>query len=150
MVPETAGLPPGEYTVRVRLRTDGGSGEAIADSVVATVPAAATALGEPVLFRRGPSTGLRYAETADPRFRRTERLRLELPTSAADTAAARVLDRTGKPLQVPATVTTRDDSSGRFHWVVVDAALAPFAPGDYLIEVTQRTASQLVGFRVVQ
>ena len=35
-------------------------------------------MGEPVLWRRGPSTGPRHARTADPRFSRSERVRLEL------------------------------------------------------------------------
>jgi len=32
-----------------------------------------------VALRRGPTTGLAYQGTADPRFRRTERLRAEVP-----------------------------------------------------------------------
>jgi hypothetical protein len=92
---------------------------------------------------------VRYVETADPRFRRNERLRLELPTAAADPAEARLLDRAGAALPVPAAVTTRDDASGAFRWLVVDAALAPFAAGDYVVEVTQGSARQVVAFRIV-
>jgi VWFA-related protein len=147
--PRTGSLAPGEYSVRVRLRAVGTGGEPIADSVRVTVPSAASPLGEPLLFRRGPATGVRYVETADPRFRRNERLRLELPTAAADPAEARLLDRAGAALPVPAAVTTRDDASGAFRWLVVDAALAPFAAGDYVVEVTQGSARQVVAFRIV-
>jgi hypothetical protein len=64
-------------------------------------------------------------------------------------ASARLLDRFAKPLQVPATVAMRDDGSGAFKWVVVDAALAPFAAGDYAVEVTQEGATRVAAFRVV-
>jgi hypothetical protein len=53
-------------------------------------------------------------------------------------------------MQVPATVSMRDDAGAAFRWIVVDAQLAPFATGDYVIEVTQDGASELVAFRIVQ
>ena len=59
-----------------------------------------------------------------------------------------MLDRNGNPLNVPVQVTEREDPGG-FRWIVVDASLAPFAPGDYAIEVTLGTAKQVTGFRVV-
>jgi hypothetical protein len=46
-------------------------------------------------------------------------------------------------------VGERQDPSGAFRWIVIDAALAPFAPGDYAIEVTQGSAKQVTGFRIV-
>jgi hypothetical protein len=46
-------------------------------------------------------------------------------------------------------VGEREDASNRFRWIVIDASLAPFAPGDYAIEVTQGQAKQVTGFRVV-
>ena len=60
-----------------------------------------------------------------------------------------LVDRNGKPLGVPAQVTEREDPSGAFRWIVVDSALAPFAPGDYAIEVSQGSAKQVTGFRIV-
>jgi VWFA-related protein len=149
VAPESGSLPPGEYTIRVRLRPATDGGQPIAEAVVADVPARASPLGEPLLLRRGPQTALQYVQTADQRFRRSERLRLELPTSSSMPASARLLDRFAKPLQVPATVAMRDDGSGAFKWVVVDAALAPFAAGDYAVEVTQEGATRVAAFRVV-
>ena len=46
--------------------------------------------------RRGPSTGLAYVGTADPRFRRTERLRVEVPLAGDGfTGTGRLLTREG-------------------------------------------------------
>ena len=109
-----------------------------------------TTLGEAVLWRRGPTTGPQYVRTADPRFQRSDRLRLELATIARAPATARLLDRNGNPLQVPAQVSEREDPSSNFRWIVVDALLAPFANGDYAVEVVQGESRQVTGFRVVQ
>jgi VWFA-related protein len=147
-VPDNAGLVPGEYAVRVRVRPDADPSAALSETARAIVPAKPSALGEAILWRRGPSTGLRHLSTADPRFQRTERVRLELPTRSAGTAAARLLDRTGKPLQIPLQVSDRADPAG-FRWVVVDGSLAPLAAGDYAIEVALGDAKQVTAFRVV-
>jgi hypothetical protein len=106
-------------------------------------------LGEPVLWRRGPSTGPRYAMTADPRFQRSERVRFEMATTETGTATGRMLDRNGNPMQIPVQITERADPSGSFRWIVADAVLAPLAPGDYAIEVTLGSAKQTGSFRIV-
>jgi hypothetical protein len=106
-------------------------------------------LGTPVVWRRGPSTGPRHLQTADPRFSRSERIRLELATTVTGTAAARLLDRAGQPLQVPVQVSARPDESGQFRWIVADAALAPLAPGQYSIEVTLGTLRQTFDMTLV-
>ena len=100
-----------------------------------------------VFLRRGPATGRAYVRATDPRYRRDERLRLELRATAAAPATARLLDRKGGPLTVPATVTERDD--GRDRWIVVDVTLAPLAQADYLIEVAHGDAVTLTAFRIV-
>ena len=41
-----------------------------------------SAPGRPIVLRRGPTTGIKFVPTADLQFRRTERVRLELPTMA--------------------------------------------------------------------
>jgi hypothetical protein len=133
----------------VRVRPASGEGEPVSDLLPVTLPESASPLGEGLLLRRGPSTGLAYAATADPRFRRNERLRLELPSNSSDVANARILDRAGTPMQVPATVSTRDEAPGQWKWIVVDVSLAPFAAGDYVVEVTQAGASQVAAFRIV-
>ncbi|HTM05453.1 MAG TPA: hypothetical protein VL173_18215, partial [Vicinamibacterales bacterium] len=112
------------------------------------VPAAPMAIGQPLLFRRGLTTGTRYVATADPRFQRSDRLRLELATRAEGLATARLLDGTGKVTSVPVTVSDRRDDGG-FRWVVADAVMAPLAAGDYAIEVTLGDATQSTSFRVV-
>ena len=63
-------------------------------------------------------------------------------------ATARLLDRNGNALAVPAQVSERPDPSSAFTWIVVDELLAPFAPGDYAVEVTQGRGTQITGFRV--
>jgi VWFA-related protein len=143
------GMAAGEYAVRVRMRPKGDGGLAVTDTTRLIVPASAAALGEPVMWRRGPSTGPRHLVTADPRFTRNDRIRFEVPTAAAGTATARLLDRLGKPLQIPVQVTERPDPSGAFRWIVLDATLAPLAAGDYGIEVTLEGARQLGAFKVV-
>jgi VWFA-related protein len=145
-VPETGGLPPGEYAVRVKLSPDGDNQLSLSDltRVVVGKPAP---LGEAVLWRRGLTTGPQYLRTADPRFARTDRLRLELATVAGGNTAARLLDKVGKPLQVPVTMSERADPAG-FTWIVADVTLSPLAPGDYAIEVTQGEARQVTAFRV--
>ena len=148
-VPDDGVLAPGDYAVNVTLRPESGSDLAVSDTVRVVVPAAGTALGEAVLWRRGPSTGPRYLRTADPRFQRTERLRLEFATEGAPGAGARMLDRAGNLLQVPVAVTERVDAASGMRWVVADATLAPLAAGDYAIEVTLGEAKQVTGFRVV-
>jgi VWFA-related protein len=147
-VPESGGLPAGEYAVRVRLKSAADEALTLSDTA-RVVLSTDMPLGEAVLWRRGPTTGLQHRRTADPRFQRNERLRLELATAMPGQATARLLDRNGKPLSVPVQVTERQDSSSAFRWVVVDAALAPFAPGDYAIEVSQGTVKQVTGFRIV-
>jgi hypothetical protein len=148
-VPSDAAIPAGEYAVRVRMRPKGDGGLAVTDTARLIVPAAPAALGEPVMWRRGPSTGPRHLVTADPRFTRNDRIRLEVPTTVQGTATARMLDRLGKPMQVPVVISERADPSGSFRWLVADATLAPLAPGDYGIEVTLGAARQVGSFKLV-
>jgi VWFA-related protein len=148
-VPLEGSLPLGDYSVRVRLRATSEEQWAVHDTVRVTVAASAPSLGEPVLWRRGPSLRAPYSETADPRFRRTEQFRLEFPTSSQEAVTARVLDRLGSPLQLPAGVSRRPDASGAFQWVVIDTPVAPLAPGDYAIEVIQNGSSRVTAFRII-
>lgn len=136
-VPEQGSVQPGEYAVRVQVRPDANDSLVLTDTARVVVNAPSTEeLGTPVIWRRGPSTGPRHLRTADARFSRNERIRLELPTTVPGTAAARMLDRAGQALQVPVQVSARPDDSGEFRWIVADAVLAPLAPGQYTIEVT--------------
>ena len=147
-VPDSGGLPAGEYAVRVKLTSTADGSLALSDTA-RVVLSASQALGEAVMWRRGPTTGPQHRRTADPRFQRSDRLRFEHATTLSDPVKARLLDRNGNPLSVPVQVSERPDQSGNFQWIVVDATLAPFAPGDYAVEVTQGTAKQVTGFRIV-
>jgi VWFA-related protein len=91
---------------------------------------------QPVVYRRGPATGIRYEPAGTMLFTRTERVRLEVPlASGASASGARVLDRSGQPLQVPVTLSERTDDGGR-RVAVADLTLAPLTLGDYAIEIT--------------
>jgi len=143
-VPTASPLAAGDYAVRVRLS---GRDASASDTVRVTVPEKPSAVGEAVMWRRGGSTGPQFVRTADPRFQRSDRLRLELATDT-NMATARLLDRLGKALQVPVQVSERADAEG-IRWIVADVTLAPLAPGDYAIEVTAGGATQVTGFRVI-
>jgi len=126
----------------VRVRAEGGTG-----SVGVTLPPSPDA-GGAIFMRRGPTTGNREMPTADLRFRRSDRLRVDIPTPAAGTVAARLLDRTGKALAIPLTATIRDDANGS-RWQTTELALAPLTNGDYLVEMTSGEKRTIVAFRIV-
>jgi VWFA-related protein len=147
-LPETGGVAPGDYTVRIRLRSPMDGELGLSDTARISIKDTPS-LGDAVLWRRGPSTGPQHLRTADPRFQRNERIRLELATSSVEPVTARVIDRNGQPMSIPVEVSERPDPSGSFRWVVVDLGLAPFGPADYALEVTQGLAKQLTAFRVV-
>jgi VWFA-related protein len=97
----------------------------------------ATSAGRPLLFRRGPSTGNRVQPAGAFQFSRTDRARFEIPIGTdAKPGAARLLDKTGRPLGVPVTVGERTDAASGARWLTAEIVLAPLAPADYLIEIT--------------
>jgi len=108
--------------------------------------------GKPLLFRRGPFSGPGYVATTDLRFRRVERLRLDVPAAAAlEMVSGALLDRTGKPLLLPVVLGERLDGASRY--VTGELVLASLAIGDYVVELADRSsavpASVFVAFRVV-
>ena len=129
-------LATGEYAVRVRLRPAAGGGLPLADTARFRVIDAAAPVGSARLSRRGPMTAGRFVPTADARFRRTERAKLEwaIVGELASDPEAELLDRTGRPMSVPVTVTSRTDTQG-LHWLATDVVLAPLAEGDYAVRV---------------
>jgi len=147
--PDAGGLAPGEYAVRVRLRPNNQEGLPVVDTARLVVPRDLPPLGDSLIWRRGPSTGPQFVITADPRFQHSDRIRVEIPTSTSGTPTARMLDRFGKPNQVPVVVTERPEPSTQFRWVVAEAVLAPLAPGDYSIETTVGNAKQVTAFQLV-
>ena len=148
-LPADTPLSAGDYAVRVRVTPQLGQALPLTDLAKVVIPAEPSALGESLMLRRGPSTGPRYMTTADPRFQKSDRIRLEFPTQLEGPATARLLDRTGKPLQVAVTTSERKDDAGPFRWVVADATLAPLAPGDYAIELSVGDVKRVTAFKMV-
>lgn len=148
-IPQSGTLPPGSYFVRVRLHPPKAGPLVIHESPRVELPAANQGLGQPVLWRRGPNVRAAYQRTADPRFRREERLRLEYQTDLEGAATARVLDKLGQPLAIPIDMTERGGDGGETKWVVADLSLLNMAPGEYAVEVTQQEKTQITAFRLV-
>jgi hypothetical protein len=143
IVPDSP-IAAGDYTVRVKSQSPTGS-ETISMPVV--LPPAPQSSGA-VFLRRGPTTANKEMPTADVRFRRNERVKVEVP-SAADVTSARLLDKTGKAMSaVPVTVNTRTDADGA-KWATAELQLAPLAPGDYIVEVVAGETRTLAAFRIV-
>ena len=111
------------------------------------LPAPSLASGA-VFIRRGPMTGNKEMPTADLRFRRSERLRVEVP-SAVDVTSARLLDRNGRPIAaIPVTASTRTDADGT-RWATGELLLAPLGPGDYVVEIVAGDTRTMAAFRIV-
>jgi VWFA-related protein len=152
--PDGVALAPGRYVIRLHLTPKGGT-LPMQTTVDVTVPAGTALLSQSGLAaRRGPSTGLQYVATADARFRRTERVRLEVPrVAAAGTVSARLLGRDAQPLGVAVTLSERVEDNGQLRMIVAEVALAPLAQGDYVLEVTVedggRKESASYAFRLV-
>jgi hypothetical protein len=147
-------LAPGRYSVRAEL-TSRGSRTPLQITTFVTVPpdTAEVATGG-LALRRGPSTGLSFVPTADPRFRRTERLRLEVPIAAEGfTGTGRLLTATGQATPVIVAFSTRTDEATKQQFGVADVTLAPLAESDYVIELSLtrngKTETVNYGFRVV-
>jgi len=103
-------------------------------------------------LRRGPSTGLAYVKANEPRFRRTERLRLEVPIpSGAANAAGRILNIQKQVLPLTVTYSTQE-TNGRTVGIA-DVSLAPLAVGEYSLEVSYEVNGQKHGatyeFRII-
>jgi hypothetical protein len=139
-------LAPGDYVLRVGARA-GPASIPSRETARLAIPASPDSMGA-LFVRRGPSTGNKEVPTADLRFRRSEQVRVEIPTASSDPITARLLDRTGKPLAVPVTAALRDDGDGS-RWRTAQLALAPLAPGDYAIELAAGETRLITGFRVV-
>lgn len=88
-------------------------------------------------LRRGPSTGLNYVRATKNEFRRTERLRIEVPLAGEGfSATGRVLTSRAQPTALIVTFSTRTDASTKQQVGVADVNLAPLAEADYVLELT--------------
>jgi VWFA-related protein len=147
-------FPAGRYSVRAELTPRSGR-IPLQVTTFATVTAETAPIGTGALaMRRGPSTGLAYVPTADPRFRRTERLRIEIPVGGEGfIGTGRLLTREGQALPLVVTASTRTDTTQTRHFVVAEVVLAPLAAGEYVLEVSLvkdgRTDVVTYGFRLI-
>jgi hypothetical protein len=148
-----AGEVSGDIQIQARLSPRGGGAAALGEVVsVKVAKPDVFAASEPLLFRLSGATAP-ARPAADFRFNRTERVRLEAPlASAAKALSGRLLDRTGKPLDVPVAISERDGDGLR--WLVADINLAPLYNGDYGIELTAeregKRATMVTAIRVVR
>jgi VWFA-related protein len=152
---EDVWLDPGTYMLRVRAKP-AGSGIPTTDSSRVEVPPAPgttkLVMGQPAYARRLGGPNSEELPTADRRFRRTERLVVQASASMApDAVTAELLDRSGKPLPVPVTASIVDKDFVR--WARAEMALAPLAPGDYLLRIVSTRGDErivtLAPFRIV-
>jgi VWFA-related protein len=128
-------VPAGDLVIRLRLH----AAELmlpLSDTFRVARPATSAA-GAPRLLRAGQGMGPGFHPTADARFRRTERLRLEVPLAdGASDVSAELLDRAGNVLTaipVPATLRPADQDGPA--WATATLGLAPLAQGDYVVRI---------------
>lgn len=147
-------VAPGRYMVRAELTPKAGR-IPVQITTFVTVPPESSVIGTAALaLRRGPSTGLVYMPTADPRFRRTERLRIEVPLAEPATeATGRMLTREGQPMPLVVTYSNRIDEATQLRLGIADVTLSALAEGEYVLEFTIKTAKQTevvsYGFRII-
>ena len=154
-VPVPPGQSAGDYSLRITTKPVGvslGSTETL-HVVVPKWPAPGMlAIGQPVLFRRGPFTGSAFVAAGDLRFRRQERVKVEVTVLGPGTSSeVRLLDRAGNPLGVPVASASREENGATV--VSGEVALAPLGAGDYVLEttITQGATTQkvLAAFKIV-
>lgn len=141
-----AALAPGDYQVQLRAKGTTASLGAM-ESVRTSVAAAPVSTGA-VVLRRSVTTGNQPMATADLRFRRTERIIVEVPTTSTDAGTAQLLNRAGQPMPIPVTVAIREDADGS-RWRTTQVALAPLGVGDYVIELSAGDEKTLAAFRIL-
>ncbi|MDQ3170243.1 MAG: VWA domain-containing protein [Acidobacteriota bacterium] len=141
----------GDVRIDARARPAGEGAIGAADATATVPPAVASLIGEALSFR-----GLARALTpaADGRYRRTERATIEAALAeGAVPAGARLLDRAGKPLAVPAMARERVDAAGT-RWMAAEVILGPLTEGDYLVELevmkNEMREKRLFAIRVVR
>jgi VWFA-related protein len=142
----TTTLTPGDYQVQIRAKGTAASLGTM-ESVRVSLAASPMANGA-VVLRRSVTTGNQPMATADLRFRRTERISVEVPTTSSDAGTAQVLNRAGQTMPIPVTAAIRDDADGT-RWRTAQLALAPLAPGDYVVEQSAGVEKTLTAFRIL-
>ena len=156
----TFDAPPGQ--LQLRIAVEGPDAQVIDTDIrefnVPDLTGPQVALSTPALYRAGNAREFRdlmanpaAVPTALREFSRTDRLLLRFEAYApggAPTAAARILNRGGKPM-ADLQVKAPPAGSGLHE---IDLPLAGFASGEYLIEVTAKgaegEATELVAIRI--
>jgi VWFA-related protein len=141
-----ATLAPGDYQVQLRAKGTAASLGTM-ESARITLAASPKASGA-VVLRRSVTTGNQPMPTADLRFRRTERISVEVPTTSTDAGTAQLLNRAGQAMPVPVAAAIRDDADGS-RWRTAQVTLAPLAAGDYVVEQSAGTEKTLTAFRIL-
>lgn len=150
------GMVPGDYAVRITAKPAGamlGTTETLRILVPKPPGEESFAAGQPLLLRRGPFTGTAWLPAGDPRYRRQERVKVEVPVAGSLTSAeTKLLDRFGKPLStIPVVSSDRQENGLRL--VGGEVTLAPLAAGDYILETTltqgDRIEKIVVAFRII-
>jgi VWFA-related protein len=142
-LPIVAGMA-GDVKVQVRLSGTGALAR-YTDTTSVALDAMPAGWGAPRLSRRGPSTGIAWVPTADPRFRRQERLRVSVGVGAeAGAVTGTLLDRQGKTMNVPVKMDQSEPTA-----LVAELALAPLAAGDYVLALGGGSRRLLVPLRIV-
>ena len=130
----------GEGPFKASVRVNAG-GETLREQLDIGAPRGAL-VGQVLLYRATPSGQSPLRPVGDLQYRRTERVHLEWPIlRALDRREARLLSKDSKPLPVPITVTERPNGDQAV--VAADLNLAPLAPGDYVIELTVASGTQV-------
>ena len=153
-------LPPGSHALRLTVRD--ARGETIdrwtQSLTIARPESTVVFLGTPMVFRTRTAAEFRALRTqvaptpsAARRFRRTDRLRIDVPVGPVGVAAEVVVRLTNSQGQVLATLpSTRADSGA----IRIDLPLASLAPSTYTIRVEAQVddspAVQVVAFTVSQ
>jgi hypothetical protein len=133
------------------------SGAESVEDALDIVPPAAAGLGEPVVYRAMPSPRSVPQPSADPLFRRTERIHVRwggtgVPGTGFENRVARLLGPQNDPLPVPVSLTEQAESGRAV--LAADLVLAPLAAGDYVIEISATHAGEkltsYVAFRITR
>jgi VWFA-related protein len=147
-------IEAGQYRVTVRAQPKEPGARSELTEIAAPLLETPRAYGA-VIARRGTSTGRSEIPAVAGRFRRTDTLRIDVPEIENAEPSARILDRTGRPVNIPLKAEHMQDGDG-VRWASVQLVLAPLAPADYLVEITQTPSAgstavpqTLVAFRIV-
>lgn len=153
--------PPGKLQLKVSIE---GSGAEMLDSETRelTVPdltGPQTMIGTPHVFRARTARDAQQVKAnadavpvAAREFLRSDRLLVRVPAYGPGTTppvvAARLLNRTGQPMN-GVSVSSAVDAAA---FALIELALAPLAPGEYVLEISAAGSGgevkELVGFRV--